>query len=125
MQEHGLGEIFQPHHTHEDGLTRSRLDRIYVNHHATDTLHKECKAWAKPFRLELSHHRPVCFTRRSKQAASNMAGTKSPLPMLGINHSLFRSRLEEEWESKANRYTDQTPLQQLQSYKKGDAKNCL
>ena len=117
IRNHHFQEVFQPLHTHEDGLTRSRLDRIYINHHAVDTLHKECKAWTRNFQLELSHHRPVLFTRRAKERKNNIPGTHSPLPALGYNHLLLKSRLEEKWEHMAGKLTTCSPVEQLQSYR--------
>jgi len=69
---HGIHEIYQPMATHDCGLARSRLDRIYSNHHTGDQLDSKygcaCLDWAP----HLSSHRPVTFFR-CRQGGSKTA----------------------------------------------------
>ena len=92
-----LEELYQPEHTHEDGLCRSRIDRVYSNIHTADFLDEDITAWTQHFPLELSHHRPVLFARRTRARRDRFLGTAAPLPLAGIQHSLFPSMLETKW----------------------------
>ena len=62
----------QPMATHDSGHVKSRLDRVYTNHHVCDQIDSRfgcaCLDWAP----HLSHHRPVVFFRHrpSKSRAS-------------------------------------------------------
>jgi len=60
---HNFHEIYQPMATHDSALARSRLDRVYTNHHVADQLDARygcaCLDWAP----HLSHHRPLAFFR--------------------------------------------------------------
>ena len=62
-ERHRVHEIYQPMATHSSGRARSRLDRVYSNHHVGDQLDARygcaCLDWAP----HLSHHRPVTFFR--------------------------------------------------------------
>ena len=58
---HGLHEIFQPMATHSSGRARSRLDRIYSNHHVADQLNAKLSCACLEWVPHLSHHRPVIF----------------------------------------------------------------
>ena len=58
---HGLHELHQPMATHNSGVARSRLDRLYTNHHVAEQLDSRfgcsCLDWCP----QHSHHRPVVF----------------------------------------------------------------
>ena len=111
-------EIFQPLHTHEDGMVRSRLDRVYINHHPTDFLDKDIRAWVHNFPYEISHHRTLLFCRKRKPVRTKVPGVSSPLPLAGINHPDFRSKVEKAWQDKREHLVSLTPLQQLGEFKK-------
>ncbi len=63
---HGFSELFQPTMTHQNGLARSRLDRVYSNHGLYDQLDREYHSLALP-RTGVSDHRPISFGRRIPQ----------------------------------------------------------
>ena len=115
---HNFHEIFQPLHTHEDGLVRSRLDRVYINHHPTDFLDKDIRAWVHSFPYEISHHRTLLFCRRSKPKRTKALGVCPPLPLAGVNHQDFRNKVEKKWQDNRDRLICLTPLQQLGEFKK-------
>ena len=116
---HNFHEIFQPLHTHEDGLVRSRLDRVYINHHPTDFLDKDIRAWVHSFPYEISHHRTLLFCRKSKPKRTKALGVCSPLPLAGVtNHHDFRNKVENNWQDNRDRLICLTPLQQLGEFKK-------
>ena len=48
---HNCQELDQPLHRHEDGLVRSRIDRVYINQHPIDFLDKTVQAWVSSFPL--------------------------------------------------------------------------
>lgn len=62
-------------YTHDSGLARSRLDRVYANHHVADHLDKIFTCTALPW-TPLSAHRPLSFSRstprRKKGALMSM-----------------------------------------------------
>ena len=90
--------MFQPARAHADGLSRNRLNRVYVNQHAVETLHKDTRFYANNFDVALNHRRLVSMVRRDKLANNKGEGTNAPLPYLGINQSEFLSRVDQEWE---------------------------
>ena len=61
-------EMSQPAHAHADGLSRNRLNRVYANEHAVETLHKDTRFWANNFDVALNHRRLVSMVRRDKLA---------------------------------------------------------
>jgi hypothetical protein len=113
--------MFQPAHAHAYGLTRSRLNRVYVNQHAVETLHKDTRFLVDNFDVALNHHRLVSMVPRDKLANSKVKGTKTPLPYFGINHLEFLSRVDQEWELIVGKVYDDAPLGQLQRYKTSPA----
>ena len=108
----------QPAHAHAYGLTRSRLNRVYVNQHAVETLHKDTRFWANNFDVALNHRRLVSMVRRDKRANNKGEGNNAPLPYLGINNSEFLSRVDQEWELIVGKGYDDAPLGQLQCHKR-------
>ena len=84
--------MFQPTHDHAYGLTRSRLNRVYVNQHAVETLHKTpasglIVATSRSTTIDL-----LAWFPRDKLANNKVEGTNAPLPYLGITHAEFLSR---------------------------------
>ena len=58
--------------THSSGLARSRLDRVYSNHHVAEQLDSRLGCACLDWVPQLSHHRPIVFfklrSRRSPQS---------------------------------------------------------
>jgi exonuclease III len=60
----GFCELEQEEYTHDSARGRSRLDRIYSNHHLTDQLDRRIGCAALAWVRQLSAHRPVAFFRQ-------------------------------------------------------------
>ena len=60
----GFTELAQDVMTCNTGTARSRIDRVYSNHHAADQLDRAWAATALPWCASLSDHRPISFSRR-------------------------------------------------------------
>jgi hypothetical protein len=63
-QQNGTHEWRQPALTHECGLARSKLDRVYSNHAISDQLDRAYGCVALP-QVPCSAHRPVAFSRKT------------------------------------------------------------
>ena len=114
----GCQEIFQPLHTHEDGLVRSRIDRVYINQHQSDFLDKDVNSWVGSFPLDLSHHRPLHFHRKTRPPKINCESHSIPIPARALRHSTFRPKLEQLWASWSDQLQHCTPLEQLAELKR-------
>ena len=62
----GFCELAQEEYTHDSAIGRSRLDRVYSNHHLTDQLDRCMGCAALTWVPGLSAHRPVAFFRRGR-----------------------------------------------------------
>lgn len=60
----GFHELRQPHFTHQNGLARSRLDRVYSNHFLPDQLDRYYSCYTLPMPPHLSAHVAIAFERR-------------------------------------------------------------
>ena len=76
-----LCELQQEEYTHDSALGRSRLDRVYSNHHLSDQLDRRIGCVALNWVPWLSAHRPVGFFRqtRSKDKAANAHVPMAPM----------------------------------------------
>ena len=84
-----LHEIHQPSFTCDSARARSRIDRIYSNHHACDQLDRSysCNVllWT-----DLSQHRPLSFNRVSP----NRTRKKTTFPTGPLNHPDWQRRVK-------------------------------
>ena len=82
--EFSLFELHQEGMTCNNGLARSRIDRVYTNHHVVEQLDRVHVASTLSWCPELSAHRPVSFSRRCPQPQCS-AGSK-PIPNAILKH---------------------------------------
>ena len=68
---HDLHEMFQSEPTHASASTRSRLDRIYCNQHVSEQLDRHLKVAALEWKVEVSNHRAVLFSRMLPQKVAH------------------------------------------------------
>ena len=94
----GFEEMFQEAMTYEGGTTFSRIDRIYTNQHAVETIDREMYAAAMEWRLDLPTHRPVYACRRLPDKSS--AGFKPISPDM-YTHPDFTRRVRLEWRERS------------------------
>jgi len=91
---HSLHELQQPLYTCDMSDSRSRLDRVYTNHHTTDQLdrHFTCTAllWTP-----LSTHRPVSFARATPKRDPTAS---KPLASRLIQHPDWPRRVALEYQ---------------------------
>ncbi len=59
----GFNELRQPHFTHESGLARSRLDRVYSNHFLVEQLDRFYACYTLPIPANLSAHTAIAFEK--------------------------------------------------------------
>ena len=89
----GFHEMHQFQFTHDNASARSRLDRVYSNHHVVDQLDRQyaCSAllWTR-----LSAHRPISFSRKKPSRAS----TLPRLPTTPLNHPEWPQRVSLEYQ---------------------------
>ena len=111
-----MHEWAQSEHTHENGIVRSRIDRMYINQHVTHQLQKHCECVALPFPLGLSAHRPLSFSRRSP-SDDRWVLANSPVPVAGIEHSMFPSRVEAIFNARMQDHRDPTEFETLEVLK--------
>ena len=64
---HGLFELYQPEFTFASTCSRSRIDRLYANHHVAEQLDKHMLTAALEWKPEISSHRAVFHAKRSSQ----------------------------------------------------------
>ncbi len=76
---HSFHEIYQPMATHDSGLARSRLDRIYSNQHVSDQLDAKYGCAALDWVQHLSHHRPVTFFRFKEKKSDRKMDIKEDI----------------------------------------------
>ena len=112
----GVCEVFQPTHSYEDCLARSRIDRFYLNQHYADNLHKDTNAWASHFPYDLSHQRPICMRRKPRSNQRRSLVLTHHYPLQGIRHFQFQALVEKDWGSRAKTISYRTPLEQLKHY---------
>lgn len=60
-----LAEMHQAEYTHDGGVSRGRLDRVYTDMHVTDQLDKAPFCTPLEWQGRVSDHRPISFGRRS------------------------------------------------------------
>ena len=74
---YNMKEIQQPAFTCDTPLARSRIDRVYSNHHTSDQLDRSygCNvlAWTS-----LSQHRPISFSRIASKRSASSAADRCP-----------------------------------------------
>ena len=86
---HGFNELLQPLATCDTALARSRLDRVYSNHHTSDQLDRSYACSALSWNT-LSAHRPVAFSRTKPKHDD----TKNPIiPAEAIRHPDWARRV--------------------------------
>ena len=100
---HKLHELQQPHYTcDQPGVARSRIDRIYTNHFASDQLdrHYSCTVllWTS-----LSAHRPISFARATPRPKHS---SEKRLPQGPIRHPDWARRVALEYHAR----TSEDPL---------------
>lgn len=93
----GLREISQPSYTFQSTSSRSRLDRIYTNHHTADFFSSTFFAIALPWPVGVSDHRPLSIGRRR----SPDAGRLPSLVDQHIRHPDFAKRVSREYHLRA------------------------
>jgi len=60
----------QPYYTCDAGGARSKVDRMYINQHVTLQLDHHCSTSVLEWDFDLSRHRPIVFSRRSRTATA-------------------------------------------------------
>jgi hypothetical protein len=95
--------------TYDNASARSRLDRVYSNHHVVDQLDRQyaCSAllWTR-----LSAHRPISFSRKKPSRAS----TLPRLPTTPLNHPEWPQRVSLEYQHLVTQEEGQdNPLRRL------------
>ena len=95
---HHLCELEQPQFTHENDAARSRIDRIYTNHYASDQLDRHFSCTALPW-TPLSAHRPISFARATPQRGQQ--GNRR-LPQGPIQHADWPRRVALEFHNLAS-----------------------
>ena len=73
----GFEELFQDDMTHECDSAFSRIDRLYSNQHAAETIDREIRVAALEWRRDLSNHRPVFACRRTPDRSTAGLGPLS------------------------------------------------
>ena len=64
----GLNELEQSDFTHDCASSRSRIDRVYTNHHLAEQLDSRFACAALEWRTRLSAHRCLSFYRRARRS---------------------------------------------------------
>ena len=70
------------------------------------------------FPLNLSHHRPLYFHRKTRPPKISCESHSTPIPARALRHSTFRPKLEQLWASWSDRLQHCTPLEQLAELKR-------
>ena len=99
--EFNLFELYQDGLTCDNGLARSRIDRVYTNHHSVEQLDKVHVASAMSWCPKLSDHRPVSFSRKCPQPKGSI-GDK-PIPCAILSHPDWKERVQGRFEELAAR----------------------
>ena len=101
-----LVELTQPSFTFQSATVRSRLDRVYVNHHAADwfrgTIYAAALPWPPPQSNDertVSDHRPVSFGRQLPPAE----GRPPMLREKHIKHKDFPKRVSRSFHEDINK----------------------
>lgn len=110
----GFEELFQEEMTHECDSAFSRIDRIYSNQHAAETIDRELRAAALEWRRDLSNHRPVFASRRLPDKSN--AGLK-PITTDIYTHRDFVRRVKLEWQERLAGSPDLSGLGRLKMLK--------
>lgn len=95
LQGSGLFELNQEHHTFEGGRAMSRLDRVYVNWHASEQLDAVIECAATSWPLTLSDHRPELFARRSVSHSNRIAGVARAIPSWTLEHESWVPKVKQ------------------------------
>jgi hypothetical protein len=85
-----MHELEQEHFTHDNAQVRSRIDRIYMNHHLSDQLDRSYSCAALAWIKKLSAHRPVSFSRRKKGRHEAVA---PPIPSASMDDPEWPARV--------------------------------
>ena len=80
--------------TCDTGTARSRIDRIYSNHHIADQLDRTWAITPLPWCRDLSDHRPISFCRRGSQRAD---GALRPLQPHVLKNEAWSQRTRERY----------------------------
>lgn len=91
LEPHHFHELEQPMFTHGNTTAHSRIDRIYLNQHTAEQLDRNLNATALAH-TELSTHRPVSFSRRSKSAHADDQGRRA-FPTYILRHPQWKRNL--------------------------------
>ena len=110
----GLREIWQPAATHDGPISRARLDRAYSTGHIADQLDRIVGATVLEWRKDLSHHRPLAFSRISPP--SKASGDRS-IPENVIRHPAWAPRVAARMQEMGKAADLRTPLGKLEDLK--------
>ena len=89
-----LNEMRQPDMTFANSLSRSRLDRVYSNHHIAEQIDRRIHATAMEWKTQVSDHRAVLFTRRAPQ---HLLEADRRLHLDSIRHPDFQRQVSLEY----------------------------
>ncbi|CAK0901541.1 unnamed protein product [Prorocentrum cordatum] len=78
---HGLEELFHPEMTHMCATASSRIDRLYLNHHASEQIDRELQAVALEWQRDLSAHRVPSWLPGASQSGSGADAPAAGLPL--------------------------------------------
>ena len=102
--------MFQPELTHASDAARSRLDRIYSNHHNSEQLDRQFKAVALEWKHSVSNHRAVLFSRQRPQ---KLIVDDKPLSQASVTHEDFPRRVALNYNSKVAEAPHSTDIEKL------------
>ena len=105
-----LCEMFQNEPTHASASARSRLDRIYLNQHASEQLDRHMSCCALAWKACLSAHRAVVFSR---QAPQRLPPHLRPLPDHALRHEDFERRVLLEYGQRLRDHPNDKGIQKL------------
>ena len=109
-----LREIWQPAATHDGPISRARLDRVYSTGHVADQLDRMVGATVLEWRQDLSHHRPLAFSRI---APPRKESGDRPIPENVIRNPVWAPRVAARLQEFGKAAGLRTPLGKLEDLK--------
>ena len=109
-----LNEMRQPEMTFANSSPRSRLDRIYSNHHLAEQIDRHIHATAMEWKMHISDHRAVLFTLRAPQ---HLPEADRGIHLDSIRHPDFHRQVSLEYHHQLHLHPHSSNLGRLRLFK--------